>query len=100
MVMVAGVGDGVAVGFGADFTGGFQLQGGMVDAPVMENMPHLGFDSRLVGDDMHGGAVVIAVNGPDVNVMDILYTGDAQQLLPEFYGVDRCFVQEYIADFS
>ena len=100
MVMVACVGLCVAVRLRALFTGCFQLQGGMVDAPVMENVPHLGFDSRLVGDDMHGCAVVIAVNGPDVNVMDILYTGDAQQLLPELYGVDRCFVQEYIADFS
>ena len=91
MVMMACVAVRVVEGFRALFTGGFQFQGCVMDAQVIKNMPYLCFDCRLIGDDVHGSAVVIAVNGTDVQVMNILNTGNAQQLFTKLHRVNRCF---------
>ena len=90
----------MAVGLLALFTGGFQFQGGVVDAKVAQDMTDLCLDLWVVGDDMHGNAVIVAIYCADMNVVNIINSFDHQNIVPNGIGVYRCFLQKHISNFT
>ena len=78
MVMVVGVGTmGDGAGWGvAMLAGGLQLQGGVGDAVFGQFLPDGVLDGVGVGigDDVHSGIVMVAVQASEVDMVGILHT--------------------------
>lgn len=52
---------------------GFQFQSGMPDAMLFQCLSHQILDSMgvCIGDDVHGGIMLLSIQTADVNVMDV-----------------------------
>ena len=102
MVMVSAVAMAVdmTLWLRAAFGGCFQFQRGVCDSKLVEVLPYLCFQLRMVCDNMHGGAVILSVNSPDVDMVHIVDTVDGEEAVADLQGIHRCFFQEYITDFS
>ena len=76
----------------------FQFQGRVTDAMFPKLFPHgmLDFVGITIGNDMHCGIVVAAVQTPNmdmVNIQDTAYCHEVRFDFPDIHIV-RCFFQE------
>ena len=75
VMMIMGAGFKMAFPVVADF--GFGLQDSMTDTVLLQLLAYqmlYGLDIFGPGHDMHGGIVVIAVDAPHMDMMDIFHT--------------------------
>ena len=75
VMMIMGAGFKMAFPVVADL--GFSLQDSMTDAVLLQLLAYqilYGLDIFGPGHDMHGGVVVISVDAPYMDMMDILHT--------------------------
>ena len=91
MMMVAAVGvvGHMAVLFVAMLAGGFQLQGGMADAVLLQFFPDLFLDlvAVCIGDDVHGGTMGIAINAAYMDMVHILHAIDPAEVGAELLHI-------------
>ena len=99
VMMIMGAGFKMAFPVVADFR--FGLQDSMTDTVLLQLLAYqilYGLDIFGPGHDVHGGVVVVAVDAPYMDMMNILHTLYFQQMFLQLADIDiiRGFLQEQV----